>query len=127
MSALITALNIPAPDEFYEALIDAHRGLTDAQASAQLHLADGGLAHWVAAARECFEEAGVLLLHGVDAKRAESLLHYRTRPFVELLESEDLHIPADALAYYGRRPMELLLETLGTATDITAVHSGEYC
>ena len=28
----------------------------------------------------------------------------------------------DAMAYYGRRPMELLLETLGTATDITAIH-----
>lgn len=28
----------------------------------------------------------------------------------------------DALAYYGRRPMSLILETLGTATDLTAVH-----
>ena len=28
----------------------------------------------------------------------------------------------DALAYYGRRPMQLLLETLGTATDVTAIH-----
>lgn len=28
----------------------------------------------------------------------------------------------DALAYYGRRPMQLLLQTLGTATDVTAVH-----
>jgi formiminoglutamate deiminase len=28
----------------------------------------------------------------------------------------------DALAYYGRRPMDLLLATLGTATDVTAVH-----
>jgi len=31
MSALITAPNIAAPDDFYEALIEAHRGLTDAQ------------------------------------------------------------------------------------------------
>jgi hypothetical protein len=38
---------------------------------------------------------------GVDAKRAESLMHYRKRPFVELLENENLHIPADAIAYYG--------------------------
>jgi formimidoylglutamate deiminase len=29
---------------------------------------------------------------------------------------------ADALAFYGRHPMALLLATLGTATDITAVH-----
>ncbi len=28
----------------------------------------------------------------------------------------------DSLAYYRRRPMDLLLETLGTATDVTAVH-----
>jgi glyoxylase-like metal-dependent hydrolase (beta-lactamase superfamily II)/8-oxo-dGTP pyrophosphatase MutT (NUDIX family) len=55
--------------------------------------------YWVAAVRECFEEAGVLL--GVEAKRAESLMHYRKRPFVELLENEDLQIPAHAMAYYG--------------------------
>jgi glyoxylase-like metal-dependent hydrolase (beta-lactamase superfamily II)/8-oxo-dGTP pyrophosphatase MutT (NUDIX family) len=57
--------------------------------------------YWVAAIRECFEEAGILLVDGIDAARAESLMHYRKRPFVELLENEDLHIPADALAYYG--------------------------
>lgn len=28
----------------------------------------------------------------------------------------------DALAFYGKRPMQLLLESLGTATDVTAVH-----
>jgi glyoxylase-like metal-dependent hydrolase (beta-lactamase superfamily II)/8-oxo-dGTP pyrophosphatase MutT (NUDIX family) len=57
--------------------------------------------YWVAAIRECFEEAGVLLLDGIDAARAESLMRYRQRPFVELLENEDLYIPANALAYYG--------------------------
>ena len=36
-------------------------GLTDEEASAQLGLESGGLAYWVAAIRECFEEAGVLL------------------------------------------------------------------
>jgi glyoxylase-like metal-dependent hydrolase (beta-lactamase superfamily II)/8-oxo-dGTP pyrophosphatase MutT (NUDIX family) len=42
---------------------DAHHGcagLDDAQASAALGLARGGLAYWVAAVRECFEEAGLL-------------------------------------------------------------------
>src|SRR5687767_2668563 len=34
--------------------------LTDAQASARLGLADGGLAYYLAAVRECFEEAGIL-------------------------------------------------------------------
>ena len=37
------------------------RGMDDAQASAQLNLPSGGLDHHVAAIRECFEEAGLLL------------------------------------------------------------------
>jgi 8-oxo-dGTP pyrophosphatase MutT (NUDIX family) len=37
------------------------RGLTDAEASAVLGIESGGLAFWVAALRECFEEAGVML------------------------------------------------------------------
>ena len=37
------------------------RGLDDASASEQLGIDRGGLAYWVAAIRECFEEAGVLL------------------------------------------------------------------
>lgn len=36
-------------------------GRTDADASRQLGIDGGGLAFWVAAVRECFEEAGVLL------------------------------------------------------------------
>ena len=36
-------------------------GRTDAEASAILSVPEGGLAYWVAAIRECFEEAGVLL------------------------------------------------------------------
>ena len=36
-------------------------GLDDVLASAQLGIAQGGLAYWIAAIRECFEEAGLLL------------------------------------------------------------------
>jgi len=36
-------------------------GLDDARASSLLGLADGGLDYWIAAIRECFEEAGLLL------------------------------------------------------------------
>jgi glyoxylase-like metal-dependent hydrolase (beta-lactamase superfamily II)/8-oxo-dGTP pyrophosphatase MutT (NUDIX family) len=80
-------------------------GLTDAQASTRLGLPSGALAYYVAAVRECFEEAGVLLaVHRdgtlVDARRAQSLLPYRDR-FFEVLEKEDLYIPADTLAYFG--------------------------
>lgn len=36
-------------------------GLTDEHASGLLQIPNGGLSYWVAAIRECFEEAGVLL------------------------------------------------------------------
>jgi hypothetical protein len=34
MDTLITALNLDAPDDFYEALIEAHEGLTAPQSAA---------------------------------------------------------------------------------------------
>ncbi|HSA68821.1 MAG TPA: MBL fold metallo-hydrolase [Burkholderiales bacterium] len=86
----------------------SHRvlGLTGAQANERLKVSSGGLAYHVAAVRECFEEAGVLLAcdkdgKPVSAKRAESLLHWRKKPFRNMLEAEDLYIPAGELAYYG--------------------------
>ena len=49
------------------AAIAAHcDGLDDATASARLGIDGGGLAFWVAAVRECFEEAGVLLARRSD-------------------------------------------------------------
>jgi len=33
MQGLNTAPNLPAPDDFYEELLDMHRGLTDAQSA----------------------------------------------------------------------------------------------
>ena len=80
-------------------------GLSDAQANQRLNLPAGALAYYAAAVRECFEEAGVLLAverdgRPVDAPRARALLPLRER-FYELLEQEDLYIPAAALAYYG--------------------------
>jgi 8-oxo-dGTP pyrophosphatase MutT (NUDIX family) len=41
-------------------------GPTDEEASRALGLPAGGLAYWVAAARECFEEAGILLARHAD-------------------------------------------------------------
>src|SRR5207245_582008 len=62
--------------------------------------------YYIAAVRECFEEAGVALLCGRNGKQissshAEKLMHLRTRPFIELLEKEDLYIPAGELVYYA--------------------------
>src|SRR3954471_19843168 len=55
------------------------------------------IAYWVAAIRESFEEAGILLACDDDgqliaAERAARLGHYRNKPFIELLESEDLYV-----------------------------------
>ena len=74
----------------------------DADASAHLGLADGGLGFWVAGVRETFEEAGVLLARSaatgalVDPaqprarRRCATQLNAGTLTFGELLESEDL-------------------------------------
>lgn len=88
------------------------RGLDDAQASARLGLASGGIAFWVAAARECFEESGILLAVDerdvpVDPARAAALERYReplnagTLLFSEFLERENLYVPAHEIAYYS--------------------------
>ena len=88
------------------ALLRRILGLEDGKASVRLNLASGAIAYYVAAIRECFEESGILLAcdrdaRPIDAARADALHSYRTKPFLELLENEDLFIPADRLAYYG--------------------------
>jgi len=85
---------------------DRVAGLTEAQANARLKVSSGGIAYYVAAIRECFEESGVLLAREasgapISAARAESLMHWRKKPFREMLDAEDLTIPAGDLAYYG--------------------------
>jgi glyoxylase-like metal-dependent hydrolase (beta-lactamase superfamily II)/8-oxo-dGTP pyrophosphatase MutT (NUDIX family) len=88
------------------------RGLDDASASARLGLASGGLAYWVAAARECFEESGILLVFDskklpIEPGRAETLEPFRNAlnagslQFSEFLEKEDLYIHAHEIAYYS--------------------------
>jgi glyoxylase-like metal-dependent hydrolase (beta-lactamase superfamily II)/8-oxo-dGTP pyrophosphatase MutT (NUDIX family) len=62
--------------------------------------------YWIAAVRECFEEAGVLLACDaggrlISGERAGQLMAYRDQPFVELLEKQDLYIAAGELAYVG--------------------------
>jgi len=100
------------PDDAGQRAARRVRGLDDAQASARLGLVAGGLAYWVAAARECFEEAGILLACdendlAVDPERAATLdscrkpLHAGTLQFSELLEKEKLFIPAHEIAYYS--------------------------
>lgn len=87
-------------------------GLTDAEASARLGVASGGLAYWIAAVRECFEEAGILIAWDEDhrpigAERAAALeplrepLNAGELSFADFLERERLIVPAHQLAYFG--------------------------
>ena len=100
------------PDDAGERATRRVRGMDDARASARLGLAAGGLAYWVAAARECFEESGILLAFDekdspVDPRRAEALEPFReplnagSLLFSEFLEKENLFIHAQDIAYYS--------------------------
>ena len=88
-------------------------GLTDGEASKLLALPSGGLAYWVAAARECFEEAGILLAQDetdasvaaapetiaqLDADRAA--LNRGELTLADVLERHALLLPAHALIYF---------------------------
>ena len=85
-------------------------GLDDAQASARMSVAENGLAAWIAAIRECFEEAGVLLAEpqqgGLDELRpaldtARAALHARKTLLAEVCASHGLRLRTDALVYYS--------------------------
>ena len=91
-------------------------GLDDAEASRRLGLAVGGLAFWVAAIRESFEEAGVLLARNADGRRldlsgpgtAERFAGHRDdvdnerRTIAEIAVQEDLHLDVGQLHYFSR-------------------------
>jgi 8-oxo-dGTP pyrophosphatase MutT (NUDIX family) len=75
-------------------------GFDDAEASAEQGLASGGLAFRIAALRECFEEAGILLAydavsgrpveHDGELAAARDRLNAGDLAFVDLLESRNL-------------------------------------
>jgi 8-oxo-dGTP pyrophosphatase MutT (NUDIX family) len=91
------------------------KGLDDAEASRKLGIASGGLAYWVAAIRESFEEAGILLACNErgemvtldDAMRAGRFHAYRQRveqgehPLSEMLHDEGLHLPLQEMTYFS--------------------------
>ena len=90
-------------------------GRTDAEASELLGLASGGLAYWVAAVRECFEEAGVLLAYDGDGRilsladaavarrfaAHRQALNDRTASLAEICEAEGLALAVDRIHYYS--------------------------
>jgi len=90
-------------------------GLDDPKASRILGVETGGLAYWVAAIRESFEEAGILLacdrygrLVSLAEERAAArfLVHRRElnageREFIGMLNEEGLQLAADRLTFFG--------------------------
>ena len=87
-------------------------GLTDSKASAVLGLDSGGLAYWVAALRECFEEAGLLLAYRdgellrfdqpeVEMRFAEhrNAINHGDLGFPEMCRVEDLQLAVDRVHY----------------------------
>ncbi len=88
-------------------------GLGDEAASRALGVERGGLAYWVAAIREAFEEAGVLLAYDRsgdiinldgDAERFSNhrhTLHGRHGDFGTIVREEGLQLAVDRLTYFG--------------------------
>jgi 8-oxo-dGTP pyrophosphatase MutT (NUDIX family) len=76
-------------------------GLDDAAASATLGLRNGGLAYWVAAIRECFEEAGLLLGRpAIDVIAADRwAVHRGELSMAELCRRRGVRLDAGALQY----------------------------
>jgi 8-oxo-dGTP pyrophosphatase MutT (NUDIX family) len=90
-------------------------GLDDVVASRKLGIERGGLAYWVAAIRESFEEAGILLACNDrgdivtldDAVRAQRFHAYRSRvehgehPLSDMLRNEGLQLPLHHMTYFS--------------------------
>ncbi len=88
-------------------------GLKDSEASERLRVTSGGLRYWVAVARECFEECGVLLAckEGApivfDKEIARRFHDYRERllankiSFGDICRSEKLQVDCTRLEYFS--------------------------
>ena len=90
-------------------------GLDDATASGILGMPRGGLAYWVAAIRESFEEAGVLFTYDrngtlVTLNQADAAARFRAHrdalnaggcEFCALLQTEGLRLAVDRLVYFS--------------------------
>lgn len=89
-------------------------GLSDATASRQFKLERGGLAYWIAAIRECFEEAGLLLAYDENGElpaldNTETGLHFSILRrqlnagelhFGEMCREHKLRLATDRMAYF---------------------------
>jgi 8-oxo-dGTP pyrophosphatase MutT (NUDIX family) len=87
---------------------DLISGMSDSRASELLGVVAGGLSYWVAAVRECFEEAGMLVATmspSLDARRLvahrASLLDQQVS-FAEVARVESIMIVADQIIPWSR-------------------------
>ncbi len=89
-------------------------GLTDQEACANMNLDEGALRYWVAVARECFEECGVLLVRRhdqateyLDKKEVENASMKRIKlldgeiTFQTMCREEEWLIDCGSLAYFS--------------------------
>src|SRR4051795_5140136 len=90
-------------------------GRSDDQASQMLGIDSGGLAYWVGAIRECFEEAGVLLAYTedgevvshIDPDTEERFIEHRRAAdtgkagLIEVCKKENLRLPVDQIHYFS--------------------------
>jgi 8-oxo-dGTP pyrophosphatase MutT (NUDIX family) len=89
-------------------------GLSDVEASALLGVPTGGLGFWVAAIRECFEEAGVLLARSLESNEvvrfddedkigrfnvARHAVHDGELSLIDLCAQEQLRLVTDNIHY----------------------------
>ena len=119
------------------------RGRTDQEASDILGVASGGLAFWVAALRECFEEAGVMLAQRRAAVRGEPLdtsdpetarrfavhrdeVNQGTTRLLDVCRQEDLVLAADDMYYVSHWiTPELAPKRYDTRFFVTAAPPGQ--
>jgi len=91
-------------------------GLEDRAASAALGIGSGGLAYWVAAIREAFEEAGILLAYDAGGRfvdmNGDAAARYKAHrhildgrgnhaEFGRIIRGEGLRLATDKLLYFG--------------------------
>jgi len=102
------------PDDRHIDLEPVCEGRSDADASRRLGIESGGLAFWVAAIRESFEEAGVLLAYDLDGMvdlddeaSMERWAHHRQQvdsgqlTMVDLCRLEGLRLAVDGMHYFS--------------------------
>jgi len=103
------------PEDSDPALYALCEGLDDRTASSLLGVARDGLAYWIGAIRECFEEAGLLLCYdrsgalvGLDAPESEehyvqqrAALNAGKLGFLDFCRAEGLRLAADRMTYFS--------------------------